>query len=272
MWGAPRHREWFSGGLNRETGKSIIEFAELRIQLILNHIQAISGYVMKPFSIYPLLLVLASLFIVPLSGCDAGSVSDDATARAPAPVEPAQGAQTATAVLLSWTPVDDVVRYRYQVAGDEGFTELILEDISISFPRAPVRELLVNETYFWRVRAEFESTVSDWSTPRQFDVRTLAQVPDPPRLKLPAYDEKDLERSVHIEWEPVEGAYSYHLVVTIDEDMFLYQADLENIEEAFFDIDDLIFTYPYWWKVRALGPAGYSEWSPVWIFWVTDGI
>ena len=81
----------------------------------------------------------------------------------------------------------------------------------------------------------------------------------------------DLERTVRLEWDPVPDAYSYHLVVTIDEDMFLFQADLENLEDPFFELEGLIFTYPYWWKVRALGPAGYSEWSPVWIFWVRDG-
>lgn len=215
--------------------------------------------------------ILSLLLLLGVAGCSTGSMSSEDELMAPAPTEPAEGEQTADAVLLAWSPVEAAVEYRVQVATDSGFVEMVTEELVKPFPRVPVRELDMDESYFWRVRAESGGQASVWSEPRSFQVARIAHKPDPPRLVLPAYDQHDMDRLVRVAWEPVEDAYSYHLVVTLDEDMLLYQADLENLDTPYFDLEQLVFTYPYWWKVRSLGPAGYSEWSPVWLFWVRPG-
>lgn len=214
-------------------------------------------------SLHPFLVLLLLLW-----GCADGSVSSDDDLLPPALVEPVPGATTADAVLLVWSEAEAAQRYHLQVAMDETFTDLVADETTNPFPRFPVRSLTKGELYYWRVRAESGEMASAWSEPRAFSVNRTANIPDVPRLTLPAYDQRNMDRLVHLEWEPVEGAYSYHLVVTLDEDMLLYQADLENVDTPYFELEQLVFTYPYWWKVRALGPAGYSEWSSVSLFWV----
>lgn len=194
--------------------------------------------------------------------------SVDAGLDAPVPIEPQDGASTSTAVLLRWSEAVDIWHYRVQLARDQGFTDII-EDMTVSVhPWVAVQDLTLDDQYFWRVRTESTEEVSPWSSPRSLVVDRFAHIPDSPRPLSPDYDARGLETRVRIAWEPVEDAYAYHLVVTLDEDMLLYEADLENLREPYFDLEDLVLTYPYWWKVRALGPAGYSDWSSVWIFWV----
>ena len=215
------------------------------------------------------LLLFLLIFALPLlSGCGDSPVDASSQVAPPAPSEPADGAETADAVLLRWSPVENALRYRVQVASDAGFTSLILEETVTSYSRLAVRDLIMNQPYYWRVRSEGADDVSDWSDSCRLKVTRTAHIPPSPTPTAPAFDARDQEQRVRLEWEPVEGAYAYHLVVTLDEDMFLYQADLENLETTTFDLENLVLTYPYWWKVRALGPAGYSEWSSVWLFWV----
>lgn len=214
-------------------------------------------------SLLPCLALLLMLW-----GCSDVSVAPDDDLRPPTLVSPAPGAATADAVLLLWSEDESALRYRVQVATDAAFTRLEREETTSPYPRIPVRSLENGTSYFWRVRAESGESTSDWSASRSFQVDHSASIPDVPGLLLPAYDQRNMDRRVHLQWEPVEDAYSYHIVVTLDEDMLLFQADLENVDTPYFDLEELVYTYPYWWKVRALGPAGYSEWSSVSLFWV----
>ncbi len=225
---------------------------------------------MRRISQVALLIVVAAASLM-LSGCGSGSVDSGRDTVPPRLMAPADGAETSNAILFRWDESNTAPRFRVQIAADEAFTNLLLEETSIGKPHLPVRDLPLDAELFWRVRSESDDDASAWSSTRRFEVVSNAHPPDSPGLTIPADGTLDLERTVQLAWDPVPDAYSYHLVVTIDEDMYLYQADLENLAEPEYELNGLIFTYPYWWKVRALGPAGYSEWSPVWIFWVRDG-
>jgi len=219
-------------------------------------------------------MIRALLFLVAtalLFGCSAGAVGPENDLSAPRLLTPAENARTADAILLTWSTEDSAQRYRVQVAEDAEFSRLLIDEVSGTRPYRALRDLPMDADLFWRVRSETDTAASEWSGVRHIEIVSHARPPQSPRLTLPDDGTLDLERTVLLEWDPVPDAYAYHLVVTIDEDMFLYQADLENLKDPFFELNGLIFTYPYWWKVRALGPAGYSEWSPVWIFQVRDG-
>lgn len=219
-----------------------------------------------------LFLLLFGLALASFFGCGQDVGGPDAGLTSPIPIEPQEGASTASAVLLRWSEDPEALHYRVQMAMDAGFTHLHQETTVTVHPWVAMQDLQLDGQYFWRVRSESVNEVSEWSTVRSLVVDRSARTPTPPRLVAPAYDTQGLDTRVRVEWEPVEGAYAYHLIVTLDEAMLLYQADLENLREPYFDLENLVFTYPYWWKVRALGPSGYSEWSSVSIFWIRSGL
>lgn len=232
--------------------------------------------VYKPHHAFPIPVLFVTriflfLLVALLSlGCSNTVDSDDDGLSVPVLETPATDATTADAVFFSWEEAS-TVRYRIQIGEDAAFSRLLIDELTGSRTYYPARDLPMDAHLFWRVRSESDTETSGWSETRQLQVVSRAHPPAAPQLAVPVNGTLDLERTVRLEWEPVADAYSYHLVVTIDEDMFLYQADLDNLRDPFYELNGLIFTYPYWWKVRALGPAGYSDWSPIWIFWVTDG-
>lgn len=217
-------------------------------------------------------LVFFVFFVAVLTGCDQHIVHSSQSLIAPLQVQPADGQKTGDAVLLEWEMDNSLVEFRIQVASQPNFDAPIVDDIVRYRPIYALSNLKLDGQYYWRVRTEIVEQYSEWSDVRQFQVDRHTESPSAPNLTTPDNGTLDLETSLRLEWEPVDGAYAYHLVVTIDQDMYMYQVDLENIEEPFFDIDGLILTYPYWWKVRALSPAGWSDWSAVWIFWIKDGV
>jgi len=213
--------------------------------------------------------LLATLLV--LTACDSSGPGSHSALPNPVLVSPISSEKTADAVLLDWADVSGALRYRVQLADAPTFSSPLVDQMVTTRSKLVAQDLEQNVPYFWRVMAMSDSKESDWSQVQTFTPSRIALAPDKPDLSLPINGTVDLERSIRLEWDAVEDAISYHLVVTIDEEMLLYQADLEQIEEVFFELEGLIFTYPYWWKVRALGPAGYSDWSPVWIFQVKDG-
>jgi hypothetical protein len=236
-----------------------------------NFVQSISsGFRFSKLMQTTLLAALMVLALV-LNGCDLqGSENTSQPLHTPSQVSPADGEETGNAVLMEWDSIDPLLEYRIQVALVSDFTTLVTDEIVRYRPMFAMADLTMNGVYYWRVRAELDGDVSQWSTPREFRVKRFTRPPTSPRLAEPQNGEQGLERTLRLEWEPVEGAYAYHLVVTLDEDMYIHQADLDSITDPFFDLDRLVLTYPYWWKVRALGPAGWSDWSPVWIFWIRN--
>lgn len=211
------------------------------------------------------------LFLLILSACDSTGMGDDDALDRPMLVSPASAEETADAVLLDWDDVTNAKRYHVQLADSPDFNSPLIDQTVMARSRHVATNLERDTVYYWRIMALSDSESSPWSSTRSFTPTRSATLPEYPALSLPHNGTDGLERSVRLEWESPEGAISYHLVVTMDEQMLLFQTDLEEIEDAFFKLEGLIFTYPYWWKVRSLGPAGYSEWSPVWIFQVKDG-
>jgi parallel beta-helix repeat protein len=71
-------------------------------------------------------------------------------------------------VTLSWTPVDDAVHYHIQVASDTAFTELIMNDMTVTGTEYSLPDTCWGWMQ-WRVRAaDCVPNWSDWSEPRSF--------------------------------------------------------------------------------------------------------
>lgn len=216
--------------------------------------------------------VLISIPLLLLSACDSVVDADQKEqVIRPELTEPSDGAETANAVQFNWTGSAPTGWFRLQVARDSLFTDVVTDVKVGSSPRYIVRELKRNHTHYWRVRHELESGVDSWSDIRSFTPVRTALLPAKVVLQTPADLTEALPRELTLEWEPVPHAISYHLQVFMDEDLLLFQADLEDLTATEFHINDLVYTYPYWWRVRAESVAGYGAWSSVWKFQIKDG-
>lgn len=211
--------------------------------------------------------ILGMAFCGLFVGCAQPMTSVDVEIEQPLLILPAKGAETADAVLLDWNEVDGADEYVVQVSTSPSFASLTVESRVSDRSEYIVRGLVKQTEYHWRVRAKIRNGLEGlWSEIFTFKPVRQAFFTNYPKQLLPINNSKDHERSVMIEWEPVPDAISYHLVVTIDEDMRLFQVDLQDLKTTSYFVEGLVLTYPYWWKIRSLNEAGFSEWSPVWIF------
>jgi hypothetical protein len=212
-------------------------------------------------------LLTSFFFLILIAGCDSAVSSEEVEINAPILLVPANGSETADAVLLDWDDVSGATEYVVQVSRNQEFTDLVDESRVLDRSEYIIRRLTKQTVLYWRTKAKSKNGVEGrWSTVYSFKPVRQAFFPSYPEQSFPINGSKNHERSVMLRWEPVAEALSYHLVVTIDEDMLLFQVDLEDLKSTSFFAEGLVLTYPYWWKVRSLNAAGYSDWSPVWIF------
>ncbi len=207
------------------------------------------------------------------AGCgSAPTEQEEISLGTPVLLLPLNNSDTADSVLLDWDDVPDVKRYQVQVSKNAAFTALIYDETAVGRSEAIIGDLERFVTLYWRSRAiELGGITGDWSTTMSFRPVRQAFFASYPQQVLPTNNSKGHETDVILAWEPVPNAISYHLVVTIDEDMLLYEVDLENLKSTSFFLEGLVLTYPYWWKIRTLSAEGYSDWSPIWIFEVKFG-
>ncbi|NNF02980.1 MAG: hypothetical protein HKN17_00830, partial [Rhodothermales bacterium] len=213
-------------------------------------------------------LLSCVLFLTP--ACDGvGALGEDERVQPLTLMEPADRSETADAVRFMWTGGGSGW-YRLQLSTDSSFTVLVRDISSGTVPEHIVRELDRGTIHFWRVRHEHPEGVGAWSVVRSFIPVRKALLPARPNLRTPVHLTIGLPREIIVEWEPVPDAIAYHLQVFMDEDLLLFHADLEELTSSEIPIRDLVFTYPYWWRVRAESVAGYGVWSNVWKFQVKD--
>jgi hypothetical protein len=142
----------------------------------------------------------------------------------------------------------------------------MIEDVIVSIPAHDVRGLEIGSQYRWRVGATTDSGTEEWSTERSLEVNSEARLPEKAQPTGPGNGVDHLPLDTRVSWLPVEGATRYHLQVSLESRLLLLIVDFEHIESTQFAIRGLVNTYPYWWRVRAVNPAGYGPWSPVWTF------
>ena len=184
-----------------------------------------------------------------LIGCDSNPVEVSKDLGTPALVAPTPGSQTDDAVLLDWTDVDGAYSYRVQVSTKADFTSAIYTDKVYEYSEAIIQNLEQNKTHYWRALPLSKTGAEGrWSEIFTFVPVRQAEFPINPSQIYPDNGTGNHDRSVRIRWASVEDAISYHLVVTIDEDMLLYQVDLENVKSTSYLVEGLVLTYPYWWE------------------------
>lgn len=158
---------------------------------------------------------------------------------------------------FTWFEFDGVTNYIFEVADNEDFTNV--SSFLIDEDAITVFGFIFGQEYFWRVAAQHIEDISDWSDVWRFTTGNSIV------LEVPENNATKVSACPLYTWVEVLGATGYELWLDTDEnfsnpssmtvDVPLYQCQ-SSIEK----------NTTYYWKVRGLSGATYSEWSDTWSF------
>lgn len=181
---------------------------------------------------------------------------------APTLVSPPPGAKKipVNKVNLVWNPVDRATKYMLQVALDPDFNNIVFEQPDHPDTLYTFTSMNYLTIYYWRVRAENDLLVSNWSPRWSFE--TVIEAPsDAPILVRPENNLTSAPTEITFEWQPVDRAENYELEIATDalfNDVVISDTNIFNPTKY---ISNLLFETTMYWHVRAKNYAGKGPWS-----------
>lgn len=170
-------------------------------------------------------------------------------------------------VNISWQAVDSADAYHLQVARDEQFQNMVLDQMGLTGLVHAVTGLDHEEDYWWRMRSGNTGTTafSDWSRPWKFST-----LPAPPRQLTPFDGLPDVPLRPLLQWFPTTGARVYRLQVGADQNFDTVVFDSSTIQGTAIQLPPLWSFYTFYWRLTVTTGRGTSDWSDVWFFRTID--
>ena len=190
------------------------------------------------------------------------------TLAAPNLTSPPNGAvNQQTNLTLSWSSVSGATSYSLQVALDQSFTNLIVNQSGMTSTSYNVTGLLSGTTYYWRAGASTLVLFSGWSNSWNFTTAASVITLSPPTLSSPANGAVDQPLNLTLAWNIVSNADSYHLQLSTNSSFNTLVADDSNLTQTTYPLSrPLGANQTYYWRVSAENTSTNSSWSNVWSF------
>ncbi len=167
--------------------------------------------------------------------------------------------------VLDWNEVSSALDYSVQLSGDTGFATLIINQVNLTSSNyvIPPSLLMLNTTYYWRVKAVNSNGESAWSSVWRF---TTISFPLVPVLLSPSNGSTGISLTPVLDWNDVSNAQSYLLQLSADSNFTLNIIDQMTLVSGFSISAALSFNTKYFWRVKSVNSGGISDWSAVWNF------
>jgi photosystem II stability/assembly factor-like uncharacterized protein len=162
-------------------------------------------------------------------------------------------------VELKWYPSNEAEYYRIQISESISFDEIVYED-STDKETIITDKLESSTQFYWRVRAENDGNISNWSQIWNFTTNI-----GPPILIFPEDDAVNLRNHLEFIWEGKDAISKYLLQLSTSNTFE------ENITEEF-EVDGLSkqvilnFNTQYFWRVASKQGNDQSNWSEAFTF------
>jgi hypothetical protein len=170
-------------------------------------------------------------------------------------------------ITATWNKSLRVEKYKLQVATDNLFSSLIVNDSTLTDTTKLMPNLANYTQYYWRVKASNIGGESDWSTVWNF--KTLG---NPYSVILASPENGTVNNpvnSVTFKWykpqERIETILKYHFQLSTDS-LFgsIAFSDSTFILDTTATGSGLSYLTTYFWRVRAKNETGWGDWSQVW--------
>ncbi|MFA6570586.1 MAG: T9SS type A sorting domain-containing protein [Bacteroidota bacterium] len=182
----------------------------------------------------------------------------------PTPLLPLNGTNSITfSTSLSWTAVSPVSSYHLQVADNPQFTGMDVNVANITSTSYTINlpPTKYNTVFYWRVSSSYTTCESDFSN--TFSFKTVF---GPVTLGQPINHRTCTPVNYRFTWSAVPTATRYRIQVSPDAtftSLFVNQGDVQDL---FFDVQNLAALRTYYWRVRVDEPGNVGEWSAPWDF------
>lgn len=172
---------------------------------------------------------------------------------------------------FEWSKVVGARSYEIQIADNAEFTSPMQFTATSTFYTN--YDLFTDFKYYWRVRAVDNSNQrSVWSEVWEFTTADYNAVPTP-QLVSPFSGEKDFLQDVLLGWNFSIYHNFYEVQIAKDIDFTDIVISDNQLDIFYYYAEGLEFNTKYYWRVRAFGDNGESNWSVVWEFeTATEGI
>jgi len=163
------------------------------------------------------------------------------------------------AVQFSWSSNTFANRYRFELASDSLFSNIIAVDSTLTSNSFTSGTLNPISTYYWRVKAYSQATESDWSATFRFS--TVLRMAE---LILPSDNTNQSIKPLGFTWTTVPNATNYHLQINRDSTFNSSGLVLNSatFTQGSYLLNRLNFDTKYFWRVRAINGLDSSAWTP----------
>jgi len=195
------------------------------------------------------------------------------TAIVPTIASPVSGATSvSTTPAFSWSPISGATSYRFELATDAAFTDIVYTVDPTSAGAGVTDALTADTQYFWRVKA-LTPNEGEWSSVGNFITAAPAAVVEPtqsPEIGSPVNGSTITSLTPGFSWTPITGADKYRFMLASDASFtsIVYTVDTTSAGAAVPSTSKLTAGTMYFWKVKVLEPVD-GEWSTVANFMVT---
>jgi hypothetical protein len=181
------------------------------------------------------------------------------------PISPAdQSANQPISISFIWNKVTDASYYKFQLAQDSLFTLLIRNDSVANDTSITVSSLINGQKYFWRVMAESNFGIGNWSALRSFT--TIPLILEPPQLLNPNNNSTNVQTNAVLIWQPNYTNPVYRVQIATDTAFTKIFRDSANIETNSAMFSNLQKSTKYFWRVNVAENGLTSDWSEIWSF------
>jgi len=169
-----------------------------------------------------------------------------------------------TSAVLTWNQVTGATTYDVEVATKNNFGNSVVESVSSQATTVTVGNLQPSTQYYWHVRATTSTGTSDYSEAASFETKSAALAP--PALIYPDNNARNIPTSVVFQWTASTGATSYDVQWATDKKFEAGINHAGGIVGTSHAPGALSGSTDYYWRVKANGAQGSSNWSGIWSF------